>query len=90
MFFEGYGLCPPRVDTVELSQVIYPSFEKYGLGYLAGVLDLDLSQVPTAIYDAYATAQLILQLKAKRESWPKEQLERMLPFAHALLFESRK
>ncbi|MGC4387672.1 exonuclease domain-containing protein, partial [Streptococcus suis] len=79
----------PRVDTVELSQVFYPSLEKYGLGYLAEVLDLDLSQAHTAISDAYATAQLFIQLKAKIESLPKELLESMLPFADALLFESR-
>lgn len=89
LFFEGYELGTPRVDTVELSQVFYPSFEKYGLGYLAEVLDLDLSQAHTAISDAYATAQLFLQLKAKIESLPKELLESMLPFADALLFESR-
>ena len=71
LFFEGYELRTPRVDTVELSQVFYPSLEKYGLGYLAEVLDLDLSQAHTAISDAYATAQLFLQLKAKIESLPK-------------------
>ncbi|MCS4487822.1 bifunctional DnaQ family exonuclease/ATP-dependent helicase [Streptococcus sciuri] len=89
LFLEGYELRTPRVDTVELSQVFYPSFEKYGLSYLADALDLDLSQAHTAVSDAYATAQLFLQVKEKIENLPKELLESILPFADALLFESR-
>ncbi|TNY48557.1 exonuclease domain-containing protein, partial [Streptococcus pyogenes] len=29
LFFEGYELLTPRVDTVELAQIFYPSLEKY-------------------------------------------------------------
>lgn len=32
LFFEGYDLLSPRVDTVELSQLFFPTFDKYSLG----------------------------------------------------------
>jgi dinG_rel: putative DnaQ family exonuclease/DinG family helicase len=65
LFLEGYELRTPLVDTVELSQVFYPTLEKYTLGHLADVLQLDLTDAHTAISDAYATAQLLLKLKEK-------------------------
>ena len=88
LFLEGYELRTPLVDTVELSQVFYPTLEKYTLGHLADVLQLDLTDAHTAISDAYATAQLLLKLKEKMESLPKELLEQLLPFSDNLLFET--
>ena len=88
LFMEGYELRTPRVDTVELAQVFYPTFEKYSLGNLADALALDLADAHTAISDAYATAQLFLKLKAKMKSLPKEVLESLLPLADNLLFET--
>ncbi|MGF0112248.1 bifunctional DnaQ family exonuclease/ATP-dependent helicase [Streptococcus sp. SGI.013] len=89
LFFEGYELRTPRVDTVELTQVFFPSFEKYSLPNLAEVLDLDLQDAHTAIADAYATAQLFLKIREKMASLPKITLETILSFADHLLFESR-
>lgn len=89
LFFEGYELRTPRVDTVELAQVFFPSFEKYSLPNLAEVLDLDLQDAHTAIADAYATAQLFLKIREKMASLPKITLETILSFADHLLFESR-
>lgn len=88
LFLEGYELRTPLVDTVELSQVFYPTLEKYTLGHLADVLQLDLTDAHTAISDAYATAQLLLKLKEKMASMPKELLERLLPLADNLVFET--
>ena len=88
LFMEGYELRTPRVDTVELAQVFYPTFEKYSLGNLADALELDLADAHTAISDAYATAQLFLKLKEKMKSLPKEVLEKLLPLADNLLFET--
>ncbi|VUX07009.1 Uncharacterised protein [Streptococcus pasteurianus] len=88
LFMEDYELRTPRVDTVELAQVFYPTFEKYSLGNLADALALDLADAHTAISDAYATAQLFLKLKAKMKSLPKEVLESLLPLADNLLFET--
>lgn len=89
LFFEGYELRTPRVDTVELAQVFYPTLEKYNLGALANALDLDLEDAHTAIADAQATAQLFLKMTVKMKHLPKELLERLLDFADNLLFESR-
>ena len=65
LFLEGFELLTPRVDTVELAQVFYPTFEKYSLGNLTELLKIDLSDAHTAIADAKATAELFLKLKQK-------------------------
>ncbi|MEX2805191.1 bifunctional DnaQ family exonuclease/ATP-dependent helicase [Streptococcus sp. H31] len=89
LFLEGFDLRTPRVDTVELAQVFYPHFEKYSLTSLAAELQLDLTDAHTAIADAQATAQLFFKIKKKVEALPKEVLEKLLPLADSLLFESR-
>lgn len=88
LFFEGYELRTPRVDTVELSQVLYPTLEKYNLSYISEVLEIDLDHAHTAISDAMATANLFLKLKEKLASLPKETLELLLTLSDSLLFES--
>ena len=54
---------------------------------MADVLQLDLTDA-LAISDAYATAQLLLKLKEKMASMPKELLEQLLPLADNLVFET--
>ncbi|MBM6549106.1 bifunctional DnaQ family exonuclease/ATP-dependent helicase [Streptococcus dysgalactiae] len=88
LFFEGYELLTPRVDTVELAQIFYPSLEKYTLGHLSAELGLELEEAHTAIADARATATLFIKLLQKIESLPKECLESLLPYADSLLFET--
>ena len=46
LFLEGYELRTPRVDTVELAQVLYPQFEKYNLGILCQELGIKLDHAP--------------------------------------------
>ena len=89
LFFEGYELRTPRVDTVELAQVFYPTFEKYTLPDLSELLELELSDAHTAISDALATAQLFFKLKEKIVSLPKETLEQILDLSDNFLFETR-
>ncbi len=89
LFFEGYELMTPRVDTVELAQVFFPSFEKYSLGYLSEQLDLGLDQAHTALADALATAKLLLGIQEKIVSMPKVMVQQLLPLADHLLYESR-
>ncbi|WP_066914055.1 bifunctional DnaQ family exonuclease/ATP-dependent helicase [Streptococcus sp. DD12] len=88
LFFEGYELRTPRVDTVELAQVFFPSFEKYNLSFLAKELSLDLEQAHTAIQDAQATAQLLMTLQDKIRSLPRQTVELLLRFSDALLYET--
>lgn len=89
LFFEGYELLTPRVDTVELSQLFFPTFDKYSLGNLAEHLDLGLDQAHTAISDAMATARLLIKIQEKIKSLPRSIVEKILDLADNLLFESR-
>lgn len=89
LFFEGYELLTPRVDTVELAQLFFPTFDKYSLGNLAEHLDLGLDQAHTAISDALATARLFIKIQEKIKSLPRTVVENILDLADNLLFESR-
>ncbi|MBM7636429.1 bifunctional DnaQ family exonuclease/ATP-dependent helicase [Streptococcus saliviloxodontae] len=89
LFMEGFELRTPRIDTVELSQIFYPGFEKYNLGQLAEHLSLELEEAHTAISDAYATAQLFLKLQEKIKALPHQTLRVLSRFADSLLFETR-
>lgn len=89
LFFEGFDLHTPRVDTVELAQLFFPTLEKYSLGNLAEDLGLDLKQAHTAISDAMATAQLLFKIQEKIACLPKQTVGHILEFADHLIFESR-
>ncbi|MGT2929495.1 bifunctional DnaQ family exonuclease/ATP-dependent helicase [Streptococcus dentasini] len=89
LFLEGYELRTPRVDTVELTQVFYPTLERYRLIDLADHLNLTLEHAHTALADAYATAQLFLATQEKIAGLPRLTVERILDFADHLLFETR-
>ncbi|HFU4501143.1 TPA: bifunctional DnaQ family exonuclease/ATP-dependent helicase [Streptococcus suis] len=89
LFFEGYELLTPRVDTVELAQLFFPTFEKYSLGNLAEHLNLGLDQAHTAISDAMATARLLIKIQEKIRSLPLSLVENLQELADNLLFESR-
>ncbi|MGT2715807.1 bifunctional DnaQ family exonuclease/ATP-dependent helicase [Streptococcus respiraculi] len=89
LFFEGYDLHTPRVDTVELAQLFFPTLDKYSLSNLAKELTLDLEQAHTAISDATATARLLLKIQEKIQQLPKQTVGHILEFADYLLYESR-
>ena len=85
LFMEGFELRTPRVDTVELAQVFYPTLEQYKLSYLSQVLNLDLAQAHTAIEDARATGQLLFHLMDKIASLPRQTIDMLLTFSDNLL-----
>ena len=89
LFWEGFDLLSPRVDTVELAQVFFPTYEKYSLSSLCEVLQIPLEQAHTAISDAMATALLFLKIQEKIQSLPKPLLERLLSLSDSLIYESR-
>ena len=89
LFWEGFELMTPRVDTVELAQVFFPTFEKYNLGILCEQLDIPLKHAHTAIADASATATLFLKIQEKIQKLPKELVEYLLTFSNSLIYESR-
>ena len=88
LFLEGFELRTPRVDTVELAQVFYPTLEQYKLSYLSQVLNLDLAQAHTAIEHARATGQLLFHLMDKIASLPRQTIDMLLDFSDNFLFES--
>ena len=89
LFWEGFELMTPRVDTVELAQVFFPTFEKYNLGILCEQLDIPLKHAHTALADASATATLFLKIQEKIQKLPKELVEYLLKFSDSLIYESR-
>lgn len=89
LFWEGFDLLTPRVDTVELAQVFYPTFDKYSLGNLCNLLYISLENAHTALADAQATAQLFLKIQDKIKSLPKALVEKMLTLADSIIYESR-
>ena len=89
LFWEGFELTTPRIDTVELSQIFYPTLERYNLGALASELDIELHHAHSALADAMATAQLLLKLREKIASLPRGLIEDLLSMADCLIYESR-
>ncbi|MDO4666212.1 MAG: bifunctional DnaQ family exonuclease/ATP-dependent helicase [Streptococcus sp.] len=89
LFWEGHELITPRVDTVELAQIFYPTFDRYNLGYLCELLEIPLENAHTAIADSLATAQLFLKIQEKIKSLPKILVEKILNYSDSLIYESR-
>lgn len=88
LFLEGYELKTPRIDTVELAQVFFPTLERYSLAHLSQELCLSLKAPHTAIADAMATAQLFILICQKIKNIPRQALEKISCFSDGLLFET--
>lgn len=89
LFWEGFELITPRIDTVELAQVFFPTLERYNLSSLCEELAIPLDHAHSAISDAQATAQLFLKLRETIASLPRELVETLLSFSDNLIYESR-
>lgn len=89
LFWEGFELITPRIDTVELAQVFFPTLERYNLISLCEELAIPLDHAHSAISDAQATAQLFLKLRETIASLPRELVETLLSFSDNLIYESR-
>ncbi len=50
------------LDTLELARHLFPDFKRYGLDYLSKELEVSLSQHHRAVYDAEATAAILLKM----------------------------
>lgn len=71
-------LCIPAIDTVELSQILFPTADSYNLQELADWLGYDLDRPHNALFDAEATAFVLQKLKKRVESLPLVTLERLV------------
>lgn len=68
------GWSGKKIDTVELSKILFPSSSSYRLQDLAEDLDIDLPAAHRADDDAEATANLLLIALSKLRTLPEETL----------------
>lgn len=68
------GWSGKKIDTVELSKILFPSSSSYRLQDLAEDLDIDLPAAHRADDDAEATANLLLRALSKLRTLPEETL----------------
>lgn len=67
----GYPtLTVPAIDTVELSQILFPTEESFQLKEIVGSLGYTLDQAHNALFDAKATAFLLQQLDKRLKELP--------------------
>ncbi|MCB2211652.1 DEAD/DEAH box helicase [bacterium] len=78
---ETAPLAPPGdvYDTLTLARTFFPiEFDRFGLGALARLLEIDLSNAHRATDDADATGQVLLALLARARRLPPGELREML------------
>lgn len=83
--FQGAGfpsMTHPTLDTVELIRVLYPTASSYKLSEFAEAHDIELKNAHTAFDDALATAQILLQSKAKVVQLPASLIKQLELFCH--------
>lgn len=76
------------IDTVELTQILYPTLESYRLEDIAKVFELTHSNSHQADSDAYATAALYLKLSEKANRLPKYLLGQLSDLAAELSYQT--
>lgn len=67
----------PAVDTVELTQIIYPALDSFQLEDIAGSLGYDLFDAHDALADAKATVHVFKELFKKASKLPLVTLEKL-------------
>lgn len=76
------------MDTVELTQILYPTLESYRLEDIAKVFELEHSNSHQADSDAYATAALYLKLSEKVQQLPKYLLGQLSDLSAELSYQT--
>jgi ATP-dependent DNA helicase DinG len=72
------------IDTVELAKIVLPTSDSYKLSDLSDQFDLNHGQPHRADSDAYATAQLFLQLMERLTQLPLVTIEQLAKLATGL------
>lgn len=67
----------PAVDTVELTQILYPTMDSFQLEDIAGFLGYDLEDAHDALADAKATVHIFQQLFKRAVKLPLVTLEKL-------------
>ncbi|WP_052728535.1 ATP-dependent DNA helicase DinG [Domibacillus tundrae] len=72
------------IDTVELAKIVLPASDSYKLGDLSDQFGLSHRQKHRADSDAYATAELFIQLVERLEALPLVTIEQLLKLSSGL------
>lgn len=78
----------PAIDTVELTQILYPTLDSFQLENIASYLDYDLSDAHDALADAKATAHIFISLFNYAKSLPLVTLEKLTELAACTTHET--
>ncbi|MCC5895810.1 MAG: hypothetical protein JJU16_10140 [Alkalibacterium sp.] len=84
--FVRVGLSPltvPAIDTVEMSQILFPRENSYQLKELTRSLGYELENAHNALYDAEATVYLLNKLDEKVKHLPLVTIESLAEFSKA-------
>lgn len=85
---EGLDFKPKcTLDTVEMSQIVYPKIDKHQLNNVANELGIPLKNAHRADDDALATAQLLLKIIQKLSVLPKDILFQLYHESRQLRFD---
>lgn len=76
------------IDTVELSQILYPTLDSFQLEEIAASLDYDLKDAHDALADAEATSYVFKKLFDKALSLPLITLEKLVDLAECTTHET--
>ncbi|GEK90616.1 helicase C-terminal domain-containing protein [Alkalibacterium kapii] len=78
----------PAIDTVQLSQILFPKEESYRLKNLTASLGYTLDYAHNALFDAKATAYLLKKLDEKLKGLPLVTLEKLAELSGATIAET--
>ena len=80
----------PAIDTVELSQILYPTLDSYKLTDLAEYFQFYHNRPHQADSDAYVTAELFIRLTQKILTLPKLTLDKIIQRGSLLTAQTRQ
>lgn len=78
----------PRMDTVELTQILFPTLSSYHLGDICESLDIPIENAHNALSDAEATANLWMKLIQKACQLPTHTLTQLNKYGSYLIYET--
>lgn len=89
--FKKVGLEPLKtlaIDTVTLSEVVFPRADHYNLSDLTSYLGYDIDQAHNALDDAQATVFLLNKIITKLKALPLVTLKQLLDLSNRLEYQS--
>lgn len=79
----------PAIDTVQLSQVVFPTSNSYALQEIVEWLGYDLDRPHNALFDAEATGFLLNQIDSKLRTLPLTTVEKLAELSVYCIAETR-